>query len=252
MSRNPRSPLSPTTRRVHRARHRTAGSRVDARRGGSAARGSSRARCRPSRRGDVVARGIEHAPAVHEEATLAARGIEPGTTPAIHEEATLVARGIEHAPALHDEATLVARGIDIRPSTTRRRPRPRHRRGHAGRRRDTGSGIEFPSIEPATAAAVTGALAGQAAHRRSALRRDGERFIRSSTAEGPAHDRPAPRAGFHRCSAVAELCRVGIVSFVLVHSAESARSESKRTKGGERCPDRWCTSRFRPANAEGA
>jgi len=76
----------------------------------------------------LVARGIEHAPAVHDEATLAARGIEPGTTPAVHDEATLVARGIEHAPAVHDEATL--------------------------------AGFEFPSVEPGTAAAVTGALAG--------------------------------------------------------------------------------------------
>jgi hypothetical protein len=109
----------------------------------------------------LVARGIEHAPAVKDEATLVARGIEPGTTPAIHEEATLVARGIEHAPALHDEATLVARGIDTPAvhdeATVVARGIVEDTPVAVG---DTGSGIEFPSIEPATAAAVTGALAG--------------------------------------------------------------------------------------------
>jgi len=109
----------------------------------------------------LVARGIEHAPALHEEATLVARGIEQGTTPAIHEEATLVARGIEHAPALHEEATLVARGIDTPAvhdeATVVARGIVDDTPVAVG---DTGSGIEFPSVEPATAAAVTGVLAG--------------------------------------------------------------------------------------------
>ena len=132
----------------------------------------------------LVARGIEHAPAVHEEATLVARGIEPGTTPAIHEEATLVARGIEHAPALHDEATLVARGIDTPAvhdeATVVARGIVEDTPVAVG---DTGgSGIEFPSIE-----AGDGSGPHLAARRAPALpivvavlpRRDGESFIRS-------------------------------------------------------------------------
>jgi hypothetical protein len=113
-----------------------------------------------------AARGIEPGtlPATHDEASYAARGIEPGTLPATHDEATLVARGIEHAPAVHDEASLVARGIE--PGTT---PAVHDEATLVARGivedapvsvADTGSGLEFPSVEPGTAAAVTGALAG--------------------------------------------------------------------------------------------
>ena len=52
----------------------------------------------------------------HDEATLAARGIEPGTLAAVHDEATLTARGVEPgtlaATSVHDEATLTARGVE--------------------------------------------------------------------------------------------------------------------------------------------
>jgi len=108
--------------------------------------------------------GLQAAASVHDEAGSAERGIEPGTTPAVHDEATLVARGIEHAPAVHDEATLVARGIE--PGTT---PAVHDEATLVARGivedspvvvGDTGSGFEFPSVEPGTAAAVTGALAG--------------------------------------------------------------------------------------------
>jgi hypothetical protein len=98
----------------------------------------------------LASRGIEPGtvPASHDEASLTARGIEPGTVPASHDEASLTARGIEptRVPASHDEASLTARGItpQAEPITVS----------------DTGSGIDFPSVEPSTAAAVTGGLAG--------------------------------------------------------------------------------------------
>jgi len=62
--------------------------------------------------------GVQAAAAVHDETTLAARGIDPGTLPAVHDETTLAARGIDSGtlPAVHDETTLAARGID--PGTT--------------------------------------------------------------------------------------------------------------------------------------
>ena len=105
--------------------------------------------------------GLQAAASVHDEAGSAERGIEPGTTPAVHDEATLVARGIEHAPAVHDEATLVARGIDAPAvhdeATVVARGIVEDSPVVVG---DTGSGFEFPSVEPGTAAAVTGALAG--------------------------------------------------------------------------------------------
>ena len=97
-----------------------------------------------------ASRGIEPGtlPAVHDESTLASRGIEPGTLPAVHDESTLASRGIEpgDVPAVHDEATLVARGMveDPGPVVVA----------------DTGSGFDLPSIEPATAAAITGGVAG--------------------------------------------------------------------------------------------
>jgi hypothetical protein len=66
----------------------------------------------------LAARGIESGTvaAVHDEATLAARGVESGTLAATsaHDEATLTARGVEAGtvPAAHDEATLAARGVE--------------------------------------------------------------------------------------------------------------------------------------------
>jgi hypothetical protein len=64
----------------------------------------------------LAARGIAATPLAssHDEATLAARGIEAGTLAATHDEATLAARGIEPGTlaATHDEATLAARGIE--------------------------------------------------------------------------------------------------------------------------------------------
>jgi hypothetical protein len=66
----------------------------------------------------LAARGIEAGTpaASHDEATLAARGIEAGTLAATHDEASLAARGIEAVP-MHDEATLAARGIEAPPAT---------------------------------------------------------------------------------------------------------------------------------------
>jgi hypothetical protein len=88
-----------------------------------------------ARTGDVTA----STPAAHDEASLAARGIE---TAPVHDEATLAARGIETS-AVHDEATLAARGIET--------PAPA----------DTG-GFEMPSVDPGVAAAVGGAAGGAA------------------------------------------------------------------------------------------
>ena len=83
---------------------------------------------------------------VHDEATLASRGIEPGTLPAVHDEATLVSRGIEPGtlPAIHDEATLTARGIQPADPIVVA---------------DTGSGFDMPSVEPGTVAALAGGAA---------------------------------------------------------------------------------------------
>jgi hypothetical protein len=98
----------------------------------------------------TTARGIEPGalPAIHDEAGITERGIEPGTLPAVHDEAGMTARGIDpgYVPAVHDEATLVTRGIVPDPGPVSVA--------------DTGSGFDFPSIEPATAAAVAGAAAG--------------------------------------------------------------------------------------------
>jgi hypothetical protein len=96
----------------------------------------------------LTARGIEPATAAapHDEASLAARGIEAEPLAAIHDESSLASRGIEPATiaASHDEASLTARGITPEPITVS----------------DTGSGFDFPSVEPGTAAAITGGLAG--------------------------------------------------------------------------------------------
>ena len=78
-------------------------------------------------------------PAIHDEATLAARGVDrivPGA-----DEAGLAARGI-HTPAVHDEGTLVSRGIEA-PAVPA----------------DSSGSFELPSLDAGTAAAV-GGLAG--------------------------------------------------------------------------------------------
>ena len=77
--------------------------------------------------------------AIHDESTLAARGVDqivPGA-----DEATLAARGI-HTPAVHDEGTLVTRGIES-PAVP------------AG----SGTSLEMPALDSGTAAAI-GGLAG--------------------------------------------------------------------------------------------
>lgn len=76
---------------------------------------------------------------IHDETTLASRGVDqivPGA-----DEATLSARGIE-TPAVHDEGTLVTRGIEspVVPA-------------------DSGSSWEMPAVDSGTAAAI-GGLAG--------------------------------------------------------------------------------------------
>ena len=76
---------------------------------------------------------------IHDETTPAARGV--GQTIPGADEATLAARGIE-TPAVHDEGTLVTRGIESEPVVV-----------------DSGSSIEMPSVDPGTAAAI-GGLAG--------------------------------------------------------------------------------------------
>ncbi len=76
---------------------------------------------------------------IHDETTLAARGVDqivPGA-----DEATLTARGIE-TTAVHDEGTLVTRGIESEPVVV-----------------DSGTSLELPSIDAGTAAAI-GGLAG--------------------------------------------------------------------------------------------
>ena len=80
--------------------------------------------------------------AAKDEAGLTARGI--GVTMPGADEMTLAARGIEQqpTPAIHDEATLVDRGVQPAPVPV-----------------DSGSGLELPSVDPATAAFV-GGLAG--------------------------------------------------------------------------------------------
>lgn len=78
-------------------------------------------------------------PAIHDEAAAAARGvgqIVPGA-----DEAGLAARGID-TPAVHDEATLVGRGIQTPAVAV-----------------DSGTGLELPSLDSGTAAAI-GGLAG--------------------------------------------------------------------------------------------
>jgi hypothetical protein len=123
-----------------------------------------------------TARGIGVAIPGADEATLAARGIDPPVAAVGHdealtgsalssptandelagtargigvtipgvEEATLAARGIEAqpTPVAHDEATLVQRGLEPAPVTV-----------------DSGTGLDLPSVDAGTAALV-GGLAG--------------------------------------------------------------------------------------------
>ena len=113
----------------------------------------------------LTARGIEPGTlaAAHDEASLTARGIEPGTLAATHDEASLTARGIGPLTAVHDEASLTARGIEAQSSPAVHDEATLIARGIeqepvvAG---DTGSGFEFPSVDPATAAGIAGGLAG--------------------------------------------------------------------------------------------
>jgi len=80
-------------------------------------------------------------PVVHDETSAVARGI--GVSIPGPDESTLAARGIEQqpTPAVHDEATLVERGVGT--------PAPV----------DSGTSFELPSVDPGTAAAI-GGLAG--------------------------------------------------------------------------------------------
>jgi hypothetical protein len=84
------------------------------------------------------------ATAMHDEAGLTARGIDPPAVQATHDEMGLTARGIEAqpTPVAHDEATLVERGIQPAPVTV-----------------DSGTGLDLPSVDAGTAALV-GGLAG--------------------------------------------------------------------------------------------
>ena len=78
----------------------------------AAAAGASWASAEPG--GAVVSQPIQVQVVGHDEATLAARGIDPGTVAASHDEASSAARGIEpgYVAASHDEASIAARGID--------------------------------------------------------------------------------------------------------------------------------------------
>jgi hypothetical protein len=78
-------------------------------------------------------------PAIHDEATLAARGV--GQTIPGADEAGLAERGI-YTPAVHDEGTLVTRGIEAPAAPV-----------------DSGTSFEMPSVDSGTAAAI-GGLAG--------------------------------------------------------------------------------------------
>ena len=81
-------------------------------------------------------------PTANDELAGTARGI--GVTIPGVEEATLAARGIEAqpTPVAHDEATLVQRGLEPAPVTV-----------------DSGTGLDLPSVDAGTAALV-GGLAG--------------------------------------------------------------------------------------------
>jgi hypothetical protein len=81
-------------------------------------------------------------PTANDEMGSTARGI--GVTIPGADEATLAARGIEAqpTPAAHDEATLVERGVQPAPVTV-----------------DSGTGLDLPSVDAGTAALV-GGLAG--------------------------------------------------------------------------------------------
>ena len=114
----------------------------------------------------LVARGIEQAIATsHDEASLVARGIEPGALPASHDEASLVARGIEPTVvASHDEASLVARGIEPGAASSAHDEATLVSRGIAPAPAtpagDDGGFAIDMPVADATTAAVVGGLAG--------------------------------------------------------------------------------------------
>ena len=181
-----RAKRRPPARRPSPERSRTSA------RGSASTRASSRAKRRPparrpspersrtSARGSASTRASSRAnatrPAIHDEATLIARGVDPAiatamashgeaataselaAVAAIHDESTLAARGVDqivpgadeatlaargiHTPAVHDEGTLVTRGIES-PAVPA----------------DSGTSFEMPALDSGTAAAI-GGLAG--------------------------------------------------------------------------------------------
>lgn len=124
----------------------------------------------------LAARGIE-ATAVHDEASLASRGIEATQIAATHDEATLASRGIE-APGMHDEASLAARGIEVQPTPATHdeatlvsrgiveAPVAVHdeatlvSRGIETPPAPAETGFEFPTVDATTAAVATGVGGG--------------------------------------------------------------------------------------------
>ena len=96
----------------------------------------------------------------HGDATFAARGDRSATAPAIHDEATTAARGVDRTMPGMDEATLTTRGI-VTPSTVPRRgrrDRPRDR--DAGGRATPAPGSSCPgstTARPSRSAGLAGA-----------------------------------------------------------------------------------------------
>jgi hypothetical protein len=88
-----------------------------------------------------TARGIGITIPGADEASLAARGIDPPVAAVGHDEA-LTTSALSNPAAAHDEATLVERGVQPAPVTV-----------------DSGTGIDLPSVDAGTAALV-GGLAG--------------------------------------------------------------------------------------------
>jgi len=91
---------------------------------------------------EALTRSAITSPTANDELGATARGI--GVTIPGADEATLAARGIEvqATPVAHDEATLVQRGVEPAPVTV-----------------DSGTGFDLPSVDAGTAA-VVGGLAG--------------------------------------------------------------------------------------------
>ena len=124
---------------------------------------------------------------VHDEATLAARGIDTVAATAtlhdgatLHDEATLAARGIDTVAAtatlhdgatLHDEATLAARGIDtVAATATLHDGATLHDEATLAARGtatpaptgDSGAGFALPSLDSAAVVGVGAGLGGAA------------------------------------------------------------------------------------------